>query len=258
MLTRLPPSVYSIPNPFEIIAGADGWAKFPLPVAYLGSDTPSFTIACPGDVTGFLALGARLKLRQPTGGLKYFVVTQLTVASGATTINVYGGTSYTLTSENIDNLYFSNGYAPVGFPLNTTLWTETFTSTSDFTQSSPTASTWYNVGSQSLTIPIGLWNISYSCVCSFIKTASTQSDMVADLSTSTSSESHTQLRSRVLWAVSSNNMTNRSWHIRDTVLSFSSKTIMYLIILTSLSTVGSISVNGSLATTVIRAICRYI
>ena len=103
----------------------------------------------------------RIKLTQTT--VKYFIITKVVYSSPNTTITVYGGTDYTLANAAIIYPYYSSAKAPAGFPLDPTKWTVTVT---DSTHRSKTTdisdSTWYNIDAAAqISVPIGIWNVSY-------------------------------------------------------------------------------------------------
>lgn len=96
----------------------DGWQQAGETWTY-DSET-SFTIS--GDKTTKHKKGDKIKLTQPTNGVKYFLVKSV-VYSAVTTITVYGSTVYTLDNEAISSPYFSHG-SPVGFPdMNSYIFT---------------------------------------------------------------------------------------------------------------------------------------
>ena len=52
--------------------------------------------------------------------------------------------------------------APFGFPLDPAVWTVEVTDTTERSQTLPVQNTWYNLGSVSIDIPIGIWHVSYT------------------------------------------------------------------------------------------------
>jgi hypothetical protein len=87
-----------------------------------------------------------------------------TFSGGFTTITVYGGTNYTLANAAISSVSYSPGKTPFGFPTDTGSWTASSSSSSNVNQNSPTANTIYNLGSLTLSIPIGIWRVSYQAI----------------------------------------------------------------------------------------------
>ena len=126
--------------------------------------------------------GDRIKLTQTT--VKYFIVT----AVADTVLTLYGGTDYTLIDAAISANYYSHSKSPVGFPLSPIKWTVTVTDTTQRIQASPTQNTWYNLGSQAITIPIGIWKVTYKVQC-YVNNGATESNMSVTLSTANNSES---------------------------------------------------------------------
>lgn len=108
-------------------------------------------------------LGQKVRYWQLTGGWKYgFIVRK----PNGTSIQVYQGhtNGYTLNNERIYLPAYSRDKAPDGFPLDPDVWTVTFTDTTQRSQSSPVDGTWYNLASQQLAVPIGLWDLSVAVI----------------------------------------------------------------------------------------------
>ena len=142
-------------------APSSGWLAAEETWTYASSDSPTFTFTVPGDNSTKYYPGMRIKLTQTT--VKYFIITKVVYSSPNTTITVYGGTDYTLANEAIIYPYYSSAKAPAGFPLDPTKWTVTVT---DSTHRSKTTdisdSTWYNIDAAAqISVPIGIWNVSY-------------------------------------------------------------------------------------------------
>jgi hypothetical protein len=138
-----------------------GWVPISDTWTYASADSPTFTFTITGDKTYYFRAGARIKLTQTT--VKYFIVTAASYSAPDTTVTVYGGTDYTLANAAISETYYSVAKAPKGFPLDASKWTVAVASSTG-SQASPTSGTYYNVGSNSIVIPIGLWHVSYSIV----------------------------------------------------------------------------------------------
>jgi|GEM_PF-714935 len=138
-----------------------GWLSAGENWTFASADSPTFTFTISGDKSAKYSPGMRIRIDQ--SGIKYFIITSVSYSSPDTTITVYGGTDYTMTSATIESPCYSMLKAPVGFPLDPTKWTVTVT---DSTQRSKTTdisdSTWYNIDAAAqISVPIGIWNVSY-------------------------------------------------------------------------------------------------
>ena len=133
-----------------------GWVPAPA-LTFGAADAPTYTVTCSGDYSAVITPGMRMKMTQ-SSAVKYFIVTKVTYSSPNTTITLYGGTDYTLGST-ITLPYYSMMKAPAGFPMDPVKWTVTVTDSTQYTQNSPVSGTWYNLGSKSIAIPIGLWQV---------------------------------------------------------------------------------------------------
>lgn len=144
--------------------GGNAWTAGTGTWSYSSADSPTFVISVNNDQTALIGVGMRIKLTQTTA--KYFIVTAVGAYSGgATLITVYGGTDYTLANAAITNPYYSNIKAPFGFPMAKSKWTVAALSDStNRSQASPTSGTIYNLGSLSLSVPIGEWDGEFKAV----------------------------------------------------------------------------------------------
>lgn len=145
----------------QIYPADSGWIEVFETWTYASADAPTFTFTVVGDKSTKYYPGMRIKLTQTT--VKYFIITKVVYSSPNTTITVYGGTDYTLANAAIIYPYYSSAKAPAGFPLDPAKWTVTVT---DSTQRSKTTdisdSTWYNIDAAAqISVPIGIWNVSY-------------------------------------------------------------------------------------------------
>lgn len=150
--------------------------------------------------------------------------------------------------------------APVGFPLSPTKWSVSLVDSVDRYQNDPVKDTVYNLGSLSVTLPIGVWNVFFqvASVCSAASGAYT--DIYSGLSTSLSSFNNQSLRGRTyLSTVSGGAGTTLGNITRSTILTLTSKTTYYVLCMTGLENQSIIGFNGAAdASTEVHAICAYL
>ncbi len=236
-------------NPSWDSSRLDGWVAAGETWTYAAADDPTFTFTIAGDKSTKYSPGMRIKLMQTT--VKYFVITKVVYSSPNTTITVYGGTDYDLVSAAITSPYYSMVKAPAGFPLDTDKWTVLVTDTADRSQASPVQNTWYNLGSISITIPIGAWRAEYK-VCLEQDTAS--KGTVSTLSTTNNSESDADF-SALMYSAGGMFIVP-TWIGKHIILT--AKTAYYLNCRSTDSSSGTIHFRGDLGKTIIRAICAYL
>ena len=242
----LPPSMGGV-------ASLDGWTSSGETWSYASADAPTFTFTIPGDQTGKYSAGMRIKLTQTTA--KYFIITAVAYGAPNTTVTVYGGTDYTLTDDSITNPYYSAQKAPHGFPVDPTKWSVVLSDTGDREQSSPSAGVWYNLGSLSLSVPIGVWNVETKVVIRAELASAGAIAVNTTLSTANNSESDTDFTTYNYY----NSITvNTSFVSVRKVLTLASKTVYYLNARTPSGSITLIRFNGTSAATVIRAVCAYL
>lgn len=228
----------------------NGWILANETWVYYSVDAPTGVITVPSGAASKYNVGDRVKMTNST--VKYFIIT----AVSDTTLTLYGGTDYTLENADITLNYYSHAKSPLGFPMSPTKWTQTFSSTSDLSQSSPATTTWYNV-SASLTIPIGSWRVEYNATLLADYSTTVTAIAKATLSTTTNSESDTSMTS----ALSLVGVTDQIANVvtKSRIIDLTSKTTYYLLCYqTGQSPATSILFWGSQAATVIRAVCAYL
>lgn len=115
-------------------------------------------ITVPTDATTKYTPGMRIRIAQTTGGTKYGIIHAVT----STTLSVFFPLGTTLNNEAITSPVYSSLSSPLGFDKDASLWIlETLIPNPGATQSSPTVSVWYNLGSYNLVIGIGKWLLGY-------------------------------------------------------------------------------------------------
>lgn len=172
-----------------------GWIDAPA-LTFSAADAPVYTVTCNGDYTLIIPVGARIALTH-SGATKYFIVVKTSYSSPNTTFTLYGGTDYTLAAGAITNPYYSIAKAPVGFPLDPTKWTVTFTDSTKREQATPTASTWYNLESLSVAVPIGAWRVRSKILAQVNKSGGVWVDLFVTISTGNNNESTPELTDKV-------------------------------------------------------------
>lgn len=125
-----------------------------------------------------------------TNGTKYGIVNDIAFSTD-TTMVIDCGTDYGIDDGTISGFSYATVKAPVGFPLNPTKWQFEWAMTDIQTQASPVANTWYNLGFPHLDLPVGVWKVTAKA--QFATFAATSVLVVATLSTSTSSETDTDM-----------------------------------------------------------------
>ena len=234
-------------GPFAASGGATDWFSADA-MTYSSADGPSFVMTCSGDQTTKYCAGMFFRLTQTT--VKYFIITKVSY-SGVTSITLYGGTDYTLANAAITSPYYSFSQSPFGFPLSPAKWTVEYSGTTDVFQSSPVSGTWYNLGSVSISIPIGIWRVYYMATAYAVVSSNTSSQSIT-LSNANNSESDVNFTSSVFAYT-----TACSSLYREGIIAATSKTTYYLNSKSSFSPTD-INFRGDFSPTIIRAVCAYL
>lgn len=230
-------------------------------MTYASADDPTFTVTISGDQSAKYSVGMRIKITQSTGGTKYFIITKIAV-SGDTTLTLYGGTDYNLENQAITSPYYSVVKAPQGFPLSPAKWTVQLKDTTVRSQASPTDATWYNLGSLSISIPIGVWKVSYQVTAQLNKNLSSSALLYLKATLSTANNSESDSEFTCSHAVSgygiSNTVFTRTTFYRKKILSLDSKTSYYINTQSETSSVSTIYNNNDSVPLLIDAVCAYL
>lgn len=237
---------------------AQGWVK--------STDTPTYTSYDPTYSTGVVAVsptatdryqvGWKVRMTQPTDGVKYGIIT----AIGTSSLTIWFGTDYNLDNEVISNFNVSPAKMPYGFPTSPNSWAVVVTDNNNASQSTPTASQWYNLGTISLRAPIGRWRVNYNVIKQITAAASTGSLLhFSTLSTANNSESDTSMTSMIggQFDTQSSNFQYVSF-TRTNTLNVASGTQYFFNARTGGTTYTTISHRGDLAITSIRFESAYI
>ena len=236
------------------ISGAwDGWISAGETWTYESADDPTFTFTVGADVTTKYSVGMKIKLTQ--GTVKYFIITAISAfTGGVTTITVYGGTDYDLASSAISANAYSMMRTPVGFPLDSEKWMVKETDSSGtLQQENPTQNVWYNINSQTINIPIGLWNVDYTVSIAYNDT--TTGNVQSTLSTANNTESNTEFTA---YAGNNSSGVNGCTVYKSSVLNLTTKDTYYLNTKTGYSGISTIYNLNSTTPLVIRATCAYL
>lgn len=236
---------------------SNGWITSEETWSYSSADSPTFVASVNADMTAKISAGYRIRLTQTT--TKYFIVTSVgTFSGGATLITLYGGTDYTLANAAITSPSYSPSKVPYGFPITEDKWTVIVTDTSDRTQASPTNATWYNLGSISISIPIGSWRVSYKVLQRAAKAASTLVNMYTTLSTANNSESDAELTNLETLGGASGSLVLLTTQIcLPKLITVVSKTSYFLNGMSS-TTADSIGHRGDAGKTIVKAVCAFL
>jgi hypothetical protein len=235
-----------------------GWVDAPA-LTFSAADAPVYTVTCSGDYTYTIPVGARIALTH-SGVTKYFIVVKTSYSSPNTTFTLYGGTDYTLAAGAITNPYYSVAKAPVGFPLDPAKWTISLVDSTDCYQNNPVKDVYYNPGSLSINLPIGIWEVFFQVIVVSAASAGQWTEVYVGLSTSTTSFTNQSLRGRgYLGTASDGAQTFLGPIARRSVLTITSNTTYYVICKTGLPNQSIIGFNGaSDASTEVHAVCAYL
>lgn len=237
------------------VLASQGWINADETWTYASADDPTYTFTVPTDLTSKYSAGMRIKLTQATGGTKYFIVTKVSYGAPNTTVTVYGGTDYNLENEAITSPFYAVVKAPQGFPCDITKWTVKVTDTSLRTQATPVNGTLYNLGTVTISIPIGAWHVRWEATCQAETDPAAYVTFKMTLSTGNSTESDKEFTA---YANSGYLLGLATPMTRSKLLTLAAKTAYYLNTAALSDNQDNIYNRGDVATTVVEAVCAYV
>lgn len=240
-------NAFGIPD-FGWTAAGESWTYS----AY-SATTRIAEITVPTDATTKYYAGMRVKFTQPTDGVKYGIIHKVE----ATKLHVFMKSGNDFDNEAITSPSYSTVKIPFGFDASPSLWNVIATDTTQRSQASPVNGTWYNLGSFSLSVGVGAWELFYRGTRQQNPGGNTIGVIYGTLSTSNNSESETELS---CIAETSNtaagiNSYSCSFANQKTVLLSSASTYYFN---TKTTYTGTIYARGELAKDIIRATSAYL
>jgi len=242
---------------------ADGWTAITATGTSGTLDSPSFEISFDADMTALIGLGDRIKITQAT--TKYFIVTKVGAFSGGNTIiTCYGGTDYTLVATAttaITNPYYSHVKNPFGFPMSPAKWTVTLTDSTDQSATpaagNPTTNV-VNMGTLSISIPIGEWNVTFYVQMWANGTGVTSAGLHAGLSTANNTLPASALRGFAAIQGASGVLSAGASMCVSRLYTLTSKTTYYCTAYTPWSGMTIYFYNLTIAPMTVTCVCAYL
>ena len=233
----------------KLLAG--GWIEANETWTFSSADGATGVITIPSDGTTKYSNGMRIKLTQTTD--KYFIVT----AVAATSLTVWGGTDYTLANATITSPFFSYHKEPFGFPATPIKWMVQTTDTANRTQA-PAAGTWYNLNSNNIVVPIGVWRLGYKVeLYGTTGAGGTQADVFVTLSSANNSESDATYTARAMSEIGASKEHAAYIH-KEQLDTFTSKGTRYLNTKANVANMGLVGNLGGTTRTELFAISAYL
>jgi len=254
-------SGYLFGNGTNLQSASGAWIPFPATLTYSSIDDPTAVVTISGDYTGVFSDGMRVMMTN-AGNLVCGIISKTpTYSSPNTTISFLqeinpstGTAAYPLEDSAITAAYYSHMKAPYSFPLEPLKWSVFAKDTTGATQGSPSASTWYNLASVSLSVPIGSWDLGYYHLYGVQETSGTTASVQTTLSTANNSESDTSFTFYSAYIGPTGSITLRSHAHRERSLSVTAKTAYYLNTMTAAASNENLYSYGNIKETVVYAI----
>lgn len=259
-------AVFNVENDFTYgdtqeyeVAILTGWNLVLDSWTFLSYDSTNKTgvVTVPSNAALEYSVGMKGQFTNNSSVQKFFITNVAT-----TTLTLYFGTSFSLTNSAITGIYYSTQKAPLGFPLNPDSWTVVVEETSDVFQTTPSNGTWYNVGSFSITVPVGVWKVGYQGSMGFgapTGSGTATGTVYSTLSTTNNGESdHDMTNFLEIANVTLNSGALYAPTSREKIYNFSSATNLYLNLKSTTSSMASITLIGTEGASVIKAVIAYL
>jgi hypothetical protein len=248
-----------------LLAGLiDGWISAGETWTFSSVDDPTGIFTVSGDVSSKYSAGMRIKFTNG-GNTIYGIITAVSYSSPNTSIKFLHQIDPTdnlalalMADSAITANYYSTQKAPYGFPLEPTKWSVQMSDANQVTQDSPTEGVWYNLGSLSLSVPIGCWNLSYFVNGEVVNTSATAVNINVTLSTANNSASDAEFLTNIYIGGASGTVVGWTPMNRSKIITVTSKTPYYLNAMSDLAGMNTIYFRGEKGSTIIRAICAYL
>jgi len=256
---RLEDDVVTVSKKIVDLLNRTGWNSADETWTYASADDPTFTFTIAAfDATAKYWAGMKIKLTDT--GTQFGIITKVVFDDPGSTITIYMGTDYSLSGAAITLPYYSTMKAPHGFPLDPIKWTVEVTDTTARQQAAPTQNTWYNLGSITISIPIGAWAVNYKVAIRVTDNATaTYVGGNVTLSTANDSESNADFTTWMMFLTSTSDNKNVAQTIYNEVpLNIASKTSYYINTKTSYAGIADMYNANDQAKLIIRAVCAYL
>lgn len=241
-------NAFGIPD-FGWVVTGESWT-----FASWSSTTKIGTITVPTDATTKYNVGMRVRISQSTGGTKYGIIVKVE----ATLLTVFFGTDYTLNNEAISSPVYSAEKTPVGFNPSPNKWKLELRDTTGVSQASAVSGTWYNLGSLSLVVPVGSWNLSIDGQYYFDLAGSGDREAGYGISTSNNSVSDVDLVHYQRVANLNSNIYNKGIVARRKTVDLTGNTTYYVIASPRAGNLTTLLLEGGSSPTIIRAVSAYL
>lgn len=248
-----------------------GWNPARETWEYVSVDDPTGIFRVNADVTTKYSAGMRIKFTNG-GNTIYGIITVVgSYTGGYTSITFLHQIDPTdslalvlMANSAITANYYSTQKAPQGFPLSPLSWSVTLKDTTQRNQASPSNGTYYNLGSLSKVVPIGLWNFNYKVHIYCQGTVGETSTLKFVISTSNNSSSSDYLGSIFIvgglpqtgtFGVTEFGITAT---LSNEIVALASKTTYYMLGFTNQAGLSSLSLNNSTIPLFFSAVCSYL
>ena len=178
-------------------------------------------------------------------------------------MTLYGGTDYSVVSTAaVTSPAYSMVKAPFGFPLSPIKWTVSRVDGIEWAVSTPVTTTWYNTGTVYVSLPIGVWNVSYHVTMNVDDAGVTYMTVDTTLSTANNSESSSYYTFRIGYQdpTSNRKILRNTWQ-KSFSMTITSRTTYYRNVRireTNAASVDAIYIENNLVPETIYAVCSYL
>jgi hypothetical protein len=181
----------------------------------------------------------------PMNSTEYGIITANSFSTN-TTLTVQVPEGYAIpTTGGVSAVSYSTQDTPYGFPRDKGKWEVESLYRVDASQSSPVNTTWYNLNSAKINIPIGSWDAGYSASYYALKTSSATMDARVSFGTSSSAVTDTRYTARAYAEAAATNTAALGTDTKENAVTVSVATDYYLIFSSVVSSASSLVFNAT-------------
>lgn len=253
-------------NDLEAVAYQTGWVAMGVTLTYSSVDDPTGVVTSSSDISDKLSVGMRIKFTNNSVTV-YGIVT----AISGTTITFLHEIDPTdsqalnlMQNSAITSPFFSFHKCPYGFPVDSRKWMIRVSDTTSRITTNPVQNTWNNISQLGITLPIGVWDVSYQAMILVQDTSATSGELVAcnvTLSTANNTESDVELTSGILIEAAPNSDTDvslASMCNKHKIIVITTKTAYYFNVQSTAASATNAGTYVASGQPVVRALLTYL
>ena len=255
--TNLTGYLYGDGTDVEAKGTENGWIGAGETWTYASVDDPTGVLTVPSDATDKYSVGMKISL--VNGGNTIYGIITVVTSTTITFLHEIDPTDslalHLMANSAITIPRYSTQKAPFSFPLSPRSWTIEVRDSINGSQSSPTQNVWYNLGSGSITVPIGGWLLEYQVLALGVVASAKLITVYTTLSTANNTKGDDEFSMK--FAGYANTEIDLTFQTHK-YLTLTTKDVFYLNTMTDSTSLSSLYNLNTYSDSFIRAVCAYL